>query len=845
MNKYSRVFHHITIEDVKRTTRDSSLVERLEEFKEEELVEPVKFVDWRKDMLESMAMKTSGFMIDNLDPANNDISDTMAVDNVDVAGGGWDGSASRASGTGSGWDGGIDWEGKNYAAWSGLSGHSNRSIIYNGIDLQMTSTITIQAIQGDYNNGAKAAGSSGIGVFLGDADGNWVDVGYIINPSEGNYIQWHTGNEDDPQGWRADTFDGMTAAQETEIRNDYSTYLSQSGATANNTWFTMYGKIYSYKGLTTGSAPKSFSVDIPDAYRQKNVVIQLYQNATGAQDPWQSTLATNPYAITRIITKRTAPMQVVVSLDSPDASAFIRDGTNTEVVSREKRRQEVEMRLKAAKSYVEKAFGRGFPASNTVSPGLGLDAPKASPQNAKDQYAAWADELKDEHGHPLFPGGYQNFWDRHADRDGNIPYPSSAYEKIKTLQYMRPPFWTGKTHGDATQDYINSINMQNALGQARARREAQMKRELRAWMNQKKAADQARLQQSSTGNITPPRATGLSPAEWAKTPEGKAFARNMTSSPQAFNNYMKSKAPSTTPSSVSSSVSSYNDPSPQANPWSLGNIAQGQTGYSRDSDYGLQPDGTLGTDKPLPDVGDEQDILDLLGAPNYPQAKQSGKQYPFFPRGDTKVAGLDPVSGMTLVDIIRGGAKGPARDNAIKQLQKHAPGALDKLHKKGFVKGGSKNQWATAARGGEMGQVAGVGDALKGLFGLGPEADKKAKERSKRAVDRLRGKKKIGSGGYDFDSILNQGDNVKGTSLMEKKKKLKSPKQFFNPADIKPEYPEQEPPEQVMGYHPDLIDGEKVSQRFNRLDPISAKSMPLTGNPHIDAKVIKARKKPK
>ena len=33
MNKYSRVFHHITIEDVKRTKRDSSLVERLEEFK--------------------------------------------------------------------------------------------------------------------------------------------------------------------------------------------------------------------------------------------------------------------------------------------------------------------------------------------------------------------------------------------------------------------------------------------------------------------------------------------------------------------------------------------------------------------------------------------------------------------------------------------------------------------------------------------------------------------------------------------------------------------------------------------------------------------------------------------
>ena len=47
------------------------------------------------------------------------------------------------------------------------------------------------------------------------------------------------------------------------------------------------------------------------------------------------------------------------------------------------------------------------------------------------------------------------------------------------------------------------------------------------------------------------------------------------------------------------------------------------------------------------------------------------------------------------------------------------------------------------------------------------------------------------------------------------------------------------------GYHPDLVDGKKVSNRYNRLDPISAKSMPPTGNPHIDKKVKAARKKPK
>ena len=56
---------------------------------------------------------------------------------------------------------------------------------------------------------------------------------------------------------------------------------------------------------------------------------------------------------------------------------------------------------------------------------------------------------------------------------------------------------------------------------------------------------------------------------------------------------------------------------------------------------------------------------------------------------------------------------------------------------------------------------------------------------------------------------------------------------------------QEEPPKMVNGYHPDLVDGKKVAQRFNRLDPISAKAMPPTGNPHIDKKVRAAAKKPK
>ena len=58
-------------------------------------------------------------------------------------------------------------------------------------------------------------------------------------------------------------------------------------------------------------------------------------------------------------------------------------------------------------------------------------------------------------------------------------------------------------------------------------------------------------------------------------------------------------------------------------------------------------------------------------------------------------------------------------------------------------------------------------------------------------------------------------------------------------------FPVEEPPKMKNGFHPDLVDGKKVANRFNRLDPQSAKAMPKTGNPHIDKKVRAAAKKTK
>tara|TARA_A100000172_G_scaffold68271_1_gene48018 strand:- start:86 stop:1936 length:1851 start_codon:yes stop_codon:yes gene_type:complete len=89
-----------------------------------------------------------------------------------------------------------------------------------------------------------------------------------------------------------------------------------------------------------------------------------------------------------------------------------------------------------------------------------------------------------------------------------------------------------------------------------------------------------------------------------------------------------------------------------------------------------------------------------------------------------------------------------------------------------------------------------------------------------------------------------------GETIMEKKKKSfkdltsKIPGYYEGkPAPLG--FPMEEPPKMKNGFHPDLVDGKKVSDRFNRLDPQSAKAMPPTGNPHIDKKVRAAAKKPK
>jgi hypothetical protein len=88
-----------------------------------------------------------------------------------------------------------------------------------------------------------------------------------------------------------------------------------------------------------------------------------------------------------------------------------------------------------------------------------------------------------------------------------------------------------------------------------------------------------------------------------------------------------------------------------------------------------------------------------------------------------------------------------------------------------------------------------------------------------------------------------QNEREKNFDRVNKIKKVVS--QSTKKRDIAPEYPKDPPPEMINGWHPKLADGKDIANRYNKLDPQSAEAMPETGNPHIDAKVEKAKNKPK
>jgi len=65
--------------------------------------------------------------------------------------------------------------------------------------------------------------------------------------------------------------------------------------------------------------------------------------------------------------QRRTPLTILVSLDSPEATSFIRTGSGD--LSKEEKEKKLKEMLEASDEYVEKIFGEAFPGSGTAPPG--------------------------------------------------------------------------------------------------------------------------------------------------------------------------------------------------------------------------------------------------------------------------------------------------------------------------------------------------------------------------------------------------------------------------------------------------------------------------------------------
>ena len=109
MNRYSRIIHHIDMEDVKLKCLDEIAAREIEEknrkFEEEYIAKKMESwgYDWRKDLAEQMT--TSSMMYTVLSPEGDEALDTIsAASHYSVL----DGSSVQSSGSGTGGDGGFN-----------------------------------------------------------------------------------------------------------------------------------------------------------------------------------------------------------------------------------------------------------------------------------------------------------------------------------------------------------------------------------------------------------------------------------------------------------------------------------------------------------------------------------------------------------------------------------------------------------------------------------------------------------------------------------------------------------------------------------------------------------------
>jgi len=334
MGKFSKIFHHIESKDVKNKYEQKKVAKIQEEKEKKEFKKyldstmETKRYNWREGMTTSdiatLSIERSDDPVASLDasieasfqPADNYIfvGDTTGQD-------AFDGTRIRTSGSGTGNSGGFN-VGGNYLAFdqAGNSGGASglRHAILAPIDASEIDTITITAIVGDGTNG-------------GSAPNNPNQVG-----NEALHVLYH---HTDMRFHQAIGFLPPTPGQPDDARPEGFS-LAQS---------LVAGDIIPV-GASKGSGLHQYSLAIPEYARSKATQFSLNMQASGEFDN---------IGITEIKFERKAPMNVIVSLDDPRASSFIRGAEQGSTPK--KRKKSVDDQLAASDQYTKAKFGNEFP----------------------------------------------------------------------------------------------------------------------------------------------------------------------------------------------------------------------------------------------------------------------------------------------------------------------------------------------------------------------------------------------------------------------------------------------------------------------------------------------------
>jgi len=305
MGIYSRILHHISLEEmkdgqIKKNIKQESFAVSIRKAREflRNLNSPY-YSDWKSSDLKENMTTADVFVttfpgVGEANLENIDASNASAY----TATGGEDalnGTSIKGNGSGSGSNGGFD-VGQSYLAFDGDS--FSRHAILDPIDSSKFDTMVIRGIVGNDTNGGEDP----------DAAGEELRLYYL-----------------DPNG---------------------SSFRSISVNPNGDQVLPANADVIIDLGAGNGSI-QNFSISLPSYARGAGFTYMLYQLSNSGQ-------SFDHYGITNIKYQRKGPVSLVVSLDSPEAVSFINDGSGGLTPAEKKKR--LEDMLAASDEYLDTQF---------------------------------------------------------------------------------------------------------------------------------------------------------------------------------------------------------------------------------------------------------------------------------------------------------------------------------------------------------------------------------------------------------------------------------------------------------------------------------------------------------